>query len=62
MVERSPTYWTSSQPTICARTAAHLPALCGRPPGSPWTTVRAYLTCSKCIDVVASRLAARAKS
>lgn len=50
------------QATIHARRHAGVPALCGAPPGSPWTRTRAYVTCEPCRGEVERRIAVRASS
>lgn len=45
------------QATIHARQSASAPALCGAPPGSPWTTRRSYVTCAACRTEVERRIA-----
>jgi hypothetical protein len=37
------------QVTIHERRSAPAPAICGAPPGSPWTTRRGYVTCGPCL-------------
>jgi hypothetical protein len=50
---------TTYQATIHARRSASVAALCGAPPGSPWTRTRAYVTCALCRAEVERRVAAR---
>jgi hypothetical protein len=60
LAERDPGYWSSPHVVLCARRAAHLPALCGKPGlTSLWTTVRRYVSCPECIAEIERRLAAR---
>jgi hypothetical protein len=51
-----------SGPIIHARQHAGVRALCGEPPGKPWTQVRGYVTCPACKAVIAERLAARSRT
>lgn len=46
-------------PAIHARQRADLPAICGAPPGSPWTNRRAFVTCPACLAEIARRDAER---
>ncbi len=44
-------------PEIHARKSATVPALCAAPPGKPFTTTRAYVTCPGCRAEIERRLA-----
>ena len=51
----------ANDPTIHARRGRHDRALCGAPPGSPFTTERSSVTCLGCLAEIERRLAARAR-
>lgn len=50
----------SAAPVIHARRTANVAALCGAPPGTPFTTARGHVTCKRYRAIIAERLAARA--
>jgi len=50
----------TNEPTIHARRGPDYRALCGAPPGSPWTRTRRFVTCAGCRAEIERRDAMRA--
>jgi rubredoxin len=50
----------NGEPVIHARRGPDYRAICGAPPGSPWTHLRRNVTCRACVAEIERRVAARA--